>query len=142
MKHCKGCDTAKPVTDFNKNRSSKDGLQYRCRQCQLAANRQWCERHPEVRRAALRRQYRREKAKPGSRRPSKSGPAKAKKAQLAVWNATLTGRLIRPDNCSACGSSEWPIQAHHEDYSRPLDVQWLCTRCHGRLHAAKKQGAA
>lgn len=27
------------------------------------------------------------------------------------------------------------MQAHHEDYSKPLDVQWLCMACHRGAHA-------
>ena len=37
MKKCSGCKQKKPVTDFNKNRSEKDGLQDRCRVCQSKA---------------------------------------------------------------------------------------------------------
>lgn len=35
-----------------------------------------------------------------------------------------------------CGIKE--VQAHHPDYSKPLEVIWLCVGCHGlehRLHA-------
>jgi hypothetical protein len=33
-KHCTGCDTVKPKTHFTKNRSTKDGLQAYCKDCQ------------------------------------------------------------------------------------------------------------
>lgn len=33
MKHCHDCNTKKPLSDFNKRRASKDGLQPRCRVC-------------------------------------------------------------------------------------------------------------
>lgn len=52
--------------------------------------------------------------------------------------ALREGRLERPDTCSRCGSDggEQPIHGHHPDYSRPLDVVWLCSTCHGAAHAA------
>jgi|SRR5271170_2702211 len=43
------------------------------------------------------------------------------------------GYIIRPTICNKCGK-EGKIDAHHEDYSKPLDVQWICKRCHGELH--------
>jgi len=27
------------------------------------------------------------------------------------------------------------LEAHHDDYSKPLDIQWMCTSCHKRHHA-------
>lgn len=33
-----------------------------------------------------------------------------------------------------CGSRN--AQAHHDDYSRPLDVTWLCPSCHAAEHVA------
>jgi hypothetical protein len=40
-----------------------------------------------------------------------------------------------PDQpCEACGAT--PAEMHHDDYSRPLDVRWLCRPHHLALHAA------
>ena len=55
------------------------------------------------------------------------------KARNAVSNAIRDGRLARGTECFFCGSAE-RIQAHHHDYSQPLDVFWLCSTCHGKLH--------
>lgn len=41
------------------------------------------------------------------------------------------GNIIRPAHCSDCGQPG-RIQGHHTDYSKPLDVVWLCQRCHRR----------
>ena len=37
--------------------------------------------------------------------------------------------VLKPEPCMICGTDK-DIQAHHPDYSKPLDVQWLCRRCH------------
>jgi len=51
---------------------------------------------------------------------------------LALYHGTLT-----PKPCESCGAS--PAQAHHDDYSRPLDVRWLCPPCHAAHHKAERQ---
>ena len=40
---------------------------------------------------------------------------------------------MKPKECSICGG-EKRIVAHHKDYSRPLDVLWMCNSCHVNLH--------
>jgi hypothetical protein len=40
---------------------------------------------------------------------------------------------IKPTTCQHCGI-ECLTQAHHEDYSRRLDVKWLCVWCHNKIH--------
>lgn len=59
-------------------------------------------------------------------------------ARAAVHAAVASGGLIVPDRCSACGTVG-EVEAHHPDYSRPLDVLWLCPACHGAIHAATKR---
>ena len=54
-------------------------------------------------------------------------------ARTLVGNAVRDGRLIRPDKCECC-ARDYRIQAHHDDYSKPLEVVWLCTICHGERH--------
>lgn len=56
-------------------------------------------------------------------------------AHRKVNKALRTGDLVRPDVCNRCGQ-EARLDAHHEDYSRPLDVEWLCRTCHRRHHLA------
>lgn len=58
------------------------------------------------------------------------------KARQKMHTEIKAGRMIKPDRCSKCGKqcSRRQLQAHHTDYSKPLEVTWLCTRCHGEAH--------
>lgn len=59
-------------------------------------------------------------------------PEKAS-AHRAVAYALQRGTLVRGP-CEACGAEL--AQAHHDDYSRKLDVRWLCRPCHRTWHQA------
>ena len=61
-------------------------------------------------------------------------------AHKTVGNAVKAGKLTPPDRC-ACGSNG-RLNAHHADYSRPLDVEWLCGKCHTARHAQTAAEAA
>lgn len=60
-------------------------------------------------------------------------------AYYAVFRALKSGVLVRPSACSRCPSSK-PIDAHHDDYSAPLAVRWLCRSCHMKWHRAHGKG--
>jgi hypothetical protein len=69
-----------------------------------------------------------------------SSPEKIR-ARAAINHAIETGQIQRPASCENCGAKHVVgadgrtlIQAHHEDYSKPLAVRWLCVVCHGRVH--------
>lgn len=55
------------------------------------------------------------------------------KARAVTRNAVKTGKLEKPLQCSMC-SQELPLDAHHDDYSKPFDVLWLCVICHKIKH--------
>ena len=50
------------------------------------------------------------------------------------------GLMINPRKCENCGSTE-NIQGHHDDYSKPYDVRWLCHICHCEWHRLNGEGA-
>lgn len=54
-------------------------------------------------------------------------------AREAVAMALKTGRLVKPDKCEIC-AYQGRIEGHHNDYSRPLAVVWVCTTCHSQNH--------
>jgi len=55
-------------------------------------------------------------------------------ARNAVKQALAKGTLKRLP-CEVCGSIS--SEAHHEDYSKPLEVEWLCN-----LHHVERRGDA
>lgn len=58
-----------------------------------------------------------------------------------VYYALKKGQITKPDHCSKCAKhvNEFPrLEAHHQDYSKPLVVTWLCTKCHKTLHSEQK----
>lgn len=60
------------------------------------------------------------------------------RAKRAIVRA---GGLKKPATCSECGEEPRPglsLHGHHDDYNRPLDVRWLCPRCHRRWHGSNK----
>lgn len=82
---------------------------------------EWAEAHPEILREKQ-RQYR--LAYPEKHR-----------AHEIVANALRTGRLTRRP-CEVCGEAR--AEGHHDDYSKPLDVRWLCRAHHMELHRKRK----
>lgn len=56
-------------------------------------------------------------------------------AQRKLQRAVNAGLLVRMP-CEVCGKS--PTDGHHPDYTKPLDVVWLCRLHHLGLHAATR----
>lgn len=76
--------------------------------------------------------------------PRKSQAGRISKKRAAVYHkvrkAILSGRLIQQP-CNQCGSSK-NINAHHHDYTRALEVEWLCASCHIARHKREQRTAA
>lgn len=46
-----------------------------------------------------------------------------------MHRAVKEGILVRSCECQECGKIG-KTEGHHEDYSKPLEVIWLCRKCH------------
>lgn len=66
----------------------------------------------------------------------------AKWAHYALASALRRG-LIDRGPCEVCGAvhgvDSAVIHGHHEDYHKPMAVNWLCQRHHRQLHARKRR---
>lgn len=61
---------------------------------------------------------------------------KKKKARIAFNKALRQGLVTKEKHCSKCGRIPEPshLHGHHDDYTKPLKVRWLCRECHGEEH--------
>ncbi len=53
------------------------------------------------------------------------------KARSAVFIALRAGKITRMP-CMVCGDEK--SETHHPDYSKPLEVMWLCKKDHATMH--------
>lgn len=138
-KMCSTCKTEKQASEFYGDKRTSDGLKSQCKNCHNSTS--MLTRDPENHRDANRKWMResRYRSRPGVReRRRLSSQTKSEtiefRARVLVGRAVDRGVLERPDHCPECGQSELGIHAHHEDYTKPLDVVWLCSECHGKRH--------
>lgn len=61
------------------------------------------------------------------------------RARWELFVAVKKGEVTRPDLCSRCKQPPevGVVQGHHADYSKPLQVTWLCSGCHGEETSAR-----
>lgn len=133
-KHCSSCGELKSPQDFQKRKASKDGLTASCKSC-LKIRDAIRDKTPERRK--VKREY---AATPSGRERSNAAKSayiqrnpKIRSATIAVGNAIRDGKLTRPEYCECCKEDLF-VEAHHCDYNKPLDVMWLCDRCHKDWH--------
>lgn len=135
MKKCNTCGLTKPFDDYYAQPgTTPNGRQARCKECTKRAvrinYRQNKEHYQAYDRSRTQSPERKAKACEYQRR-RRVNQAEKYKARYAVGNAVRDGRLV-VQPCEVCGSAE--VQAHHEDYSKPLEVMWLCFEHHRARH--------
>ena len=133
---CRRCGTPKSLDQFGKDNSRKDGLFQWCKSCQKEDNKKYRAEHKDThaKQARIWRKNNIDKARDIQNRSSRKhriNHADKAKARSAVTHALRDGRLFRKP-CETCGSNK--SQAHHDDYSKPLDVRWLCKKDHDEWH--------
>jgi len=144
---CKICGASSETAEFYK------GVNCRCKEChkkEVRANR--AERSEQYRqyekmrykrdpqRAAANKAYSLTEAGKAAQSASVKkrnalNPEK-RAANLIVGSAVKSGRIMKPEQCNRCGDTprRRDLHAHHHDYAFPLDVEWICVKCHGVEH--------
>lgn len=170
-KHCVKCGFHKPLYDYYRQKSARDGHTAKCKECikhdvskYRNENIEKIREHDRNRnmlphRIASREAYKKtdngrcalNKAKKAyiDRYPerkketissyNKRFPEK-RAARTTLQSHIVTGKISRPTSCQMCGCLCVP-HGHHEDYSKPLDVMWLCVQCHAKRHIEIKQNS-
>lgn len=152
MKTCFKCGLKKPLSDFYKHRQMADGHLNKCKEC----TKKDAKKHRDEN-IDWARQYDRQRANDPKRISARLAYSKTERgknrikagklawrernpdkyaAHIAVRNAVRDGKLTKMP-CQICGSSI-RVHAHHDDYSKPLEVRWLCTTHHKEWHANQK----
>lgn len=150
-KTCFKCGTAKALADFYQHPQMADGHLGKCKECTKADMRAYSKtaagrardrsRASDPARVTARQAYTktangkaasaRAKQAWASRNPDK------RNAHRVLRREVLKGH-VTPQPCQVCGL---PGVAHHEDYSQPLAVTWLCPRHHAELHKQQRLAA-
>jgi len=159
-KICSGCKIEKLKTEFYKHKLSKGGLNYYCKAC--CSGFATSEKGLKSRRAYEMREatkkIRRDHYHTGGGKEyqkawnsSDKGKLSLKKSQIKhaeenpikrdaknkVNNAIKSGKLIK-ESCEVCSDAK--VEGHHDDYSKPLGVRWLCKKHHIAWHKENGKG--
>lgn len=65
---------------------------------------------------------------------------KHRQARIILGNALKLKKITKPSQCTLCLSSD-KIEAHHPNYDEPLNVVWLCRKCHMAIHKSIKEAS-
>lgn len=134
MKTCTRCQKVKMECDFQQRKASKDGLTASCRDCLAEYDRSRANlpHRVEARIAYHKTERGKLSGNAAKHRFILKHPFK-RKAHIIVGNFLRDGKLIRPERCEKCRADCKP-QAHHCDYTKPIEVMWLCKKCHTEWH--------
>lgn len=152
MKTCTKCEEIKPKSEFYADKRHGDGLCSWCKACHRAdgLERKRLNREEDIRcRRAYNAAHRKERRESSKKyrtenkekiaewqRDYREKMSLATKAYREVQKALKSGELTQ-GACEGCDSKAG-TDAHHDDYSKPLKVRWLCRPCHQRLHSKQR----
>ena len=163
---CKACGEVKPITDYYKHGGYYDT---KCKECAKAYSKRYAEEHAEHYKQYRKQRYAENREEDMLRSKAWIEANREKhNAYCKKWNnnhaderieylrqyraenpdkyhATSKvnhliekGKLTKPMACEVCGKVG-RVEAHHDDYSKPLDVVWCCKKCHYKLDEQRRE---
>lgn len=155
-KKCFKCLQEKPISGFYRHKQMADGYLNKCIECakkdaienRLANIDYWRAKDRERANLPDRVAKRKEIAERWKNDPElKKRNSELKKAwqeknaikraaHVLTGNAIKYGKLIKQP-CEVCGVLE--VDAHHDDYTKPMEVRWLCRVHHAEHHKNERE---
>jgi hypothetical protein len=126
MKTCSKCNQVKAEAEFGTRHRSIDGLQAWCRDCLREYQREYARNYRDL-----------ERHRNNQKRYLERNRHKGLAHQM-IGSAVRKGAIFVPLWCQRCGCVNH-LEAHHNDYNKPLEVEWLCTTCHGLAHRSYRE---
>lgn len=134
LKTCFKCGVEKTTDDFYRHPYMGDGLLGKCKECTKIDV--WKDRQKNI---EQKREYDRARASLPHRKALRQRTSSEwlikhpdrKRAHSKLHYALRAG-VVKRLPCWVCGEK---AEAHHPDYSAPLDVVWLCPTHHKQAHA-------
>lgn len=157
IKKCFKCGVEKPLSEFYKHKAMADGHLNKCKECtKIYTNKHRIDNIEKVRKYDRNRPNAKERVAKNSERirrlkaENNEHYIKTISVPKQKWNKenrykknahlkvkrNITMKDNKPCQCQLCGCNDNNLEGHHYDYSKPLDVTWLCKRCHSLAHKA------
>ena len=135
MKKCFKCGEEKPLSEFYRHKQMVDGHLNKCKSCTKKDS-------TENRNANIEKIRAYDRGRGNRQAPNyikhwrESNPEKWK-CHIKLNNELRKENITRKP-CEVCGTTD-SIHGHHDDYSKPLDVRWLCAAHHKQLHTKQEE---
>lgn len=148
MKRCRLCQEVKDLGSFTAHKATADRISSECRSCQRETSAAWRKKNVEHKRiqdaeyrsnpAVIERHrishLRYKAANPEVLKVNRDAWKQRNKhkiaAHTAIGNAVAAGKVTR----LPCWCGNPKSEGHHEDYTKPLEVIWLCRKHHAEAH--------
>ena len=144
-KACFKCGQVLPLSFFYKHKQMADGHLGKCKECTKKDSIKCRNNNIEYYRLFDRKRGNRmtaEQRKVQNKKNRNKPIAWRKKyperyfAHNELNKALKRGDIVKPDKCIGCLEVS-RLHGHHDDYSKPLDVLWMCIQHHRDLHNNK-----
>lgn len=136
-KRCFKCGKVKALSEFYSHPEMGDGHLNKCKDCakaDVSLNYRAHRNHYASYERQRNQRPERKEARLEHQKVRRSNNPDKYHAYCLVSYAVRSGKLTKQP-CEVCG--EFDVEAHHEDYSKPLEVEWLCRAHHLQRHGKK-----
>lgn len=124
LKTCKKCNKSMNIKYFHWDKTNEN-YKSMCKPCYRVFNK-------KITSKAIKKYSLTNKGKNAIASASKKAYINHKEKWIARAKARYAitkGIIVKPKKCEVCEEVK-PLQGHHEDYNKPLEVIFLCYSCH------------